>query len=1081
MMVFFRRHSFILSTLAILALALIARAGALKQYVTPDEPAWVQRSLSFTLALQRGDWASTAQIGHPGVTTMWLGSVGIAIKRLADPAAASEAIEWLKHVPGLAPENAEAFKRLGVFLTFARIPVIIVNALGVVGLYGLLRRLFDQRIAVLAAVLIALDPFVASLSGLLHVDGLLTTFSSLAVLSLLNGIGLAEARSRIRNQKSEIIWFALSGIFAALAFLSKSPALFLTPFTLLVVIIAIITKKISIKHAAIGLIIFVICHLSFVILLYPAMWRDPIGTFNGIVGLASFYSVNPVRPSFFDGQYVLNHGLNFYPTALIHRLTPVVMIGLVVALIAIVIDARRNAGGLRVWSASRERGDKTGFAPHPVPFATCLLLLAFSVLYLVFITPVAKKYDRYMLPAFILLIPIAAWGLMQIRWRGLLPIVLIAQGFIVVSNWPSLLMHYNALLGGAAEAQQHFAVGWGEGLGAAANWINQQPNGLQSTVASAAIPSFAPIFSGRSASMNDRGLELSDYFVITLSERQLNPDLFAQLQQRGSIVHTIYASNVEAAWVLINDRAQQQARQLNQANPQTDAIVTLIDLPVSRAYQGAAQLVKLPREVTPTQIEDTLNDLSTRYRRLWFAWSDAASMVAQDQMRQWLSQTASPAQPTGFGATRIAAYDLRPHRLGQIDPLLVQFNGNFALLGLNVTPRHRTVLATLRWQSLAANTAPYSTVLQLIDAQGEVWDIGGGLIQNQDQFASNEWPIGHVADQLLNVNLPAEAPPGHYGLRVSVDQSDGQRVGLFSSSGSFSGTAPLIASFDLPPLDRPLVNLNRSIEYPYTHRWADQLELLGFDNGPGVVINGDLWTVNVVWRGLQSNLPDLGVVWEVRDQHNQKLFSTRLPLSPYSTSQWREGEVIAAHYTLRWPVDVPAADYHVSLGVTAPDGTLLDGGMFMPFDVRLLPRQRSFTQPITPTLDISFSDPAIQLIHAQFPTTPFHPGDSLPVTLYWKAGTTTEVLYTVFVHLESLDGQVIAQRDSAPQGGGMPTASWATDQIIEDAYPLTIPANTPPGAYRIVVGMYNPLDGTHLVDAATGQGEVVLDPPVVVK
>ena len=68
-----------------------------------------------------------------------------------------------------------------------------------------------------------------------------------------------------------------------------------------------------------------------------------------------------------------------------------------------------------------------------------------------------------------------------------------------------------------------------------------------------------------------------------------------------------------------------------------------------------------------------------------------------------------------------------------------------------------------------------------------------------------------------------------------------------------------------------------------------------------------------------------------------------------------------------------------------------------------------------------------------------------------------------------------------PQGGGMPTASWATSQIIEDVYPLTIPPDTPPGAYRVVVGVYNPLDGTHLIDTATGEGEVGLRPAVIVK
>jgi hypothetical protein len=581
--------------------------------------------------------------------------------------------------------------------------------------------------------------------------------------------------------------------------------------------------------------------------------------------------------------------------------------------------------------------------------------------------------------------------------------------------------------------------------------------------------------------MNEAGLELSDYYVVTLSERQLDPDNLTRLQPRGSIVDTIRIGNVDGAWVLINDQAQQQAALLNQADPRTDAIVALIDLPVSRAYHGAAQMVQLPRDITPQQIELTLNDLSTRYRRLWFTWSAAASPAVQAAMRQWLSQTAQLAQQTDFGATQIAAYDLQPDRLGKIDPLRLQFNGNFALLGLAATLHDRTVVTTLRWQSLAPGSTSYSVTLQLIDQQGDVWNAGGSVIQDHNQFASSEWPMGYVADQTIAANLPDEAPPGRYGVRLSVDQADGQRVGLFSSTGSFSGTAPILAAIDLPPFARPLGMLNRRIEFPYAHRWNDQIELLGFDNGPGWVINGDVWTVDLIWRSLEDHLPDLGIVWEVRDQSDQKMFSTRLPLSPYPTSKWRAGEVIGARYTLRWPVELPAADYHVSIGVTTLDGDLLDGGRFAPFDVRLLRRERSFTSSITPTLNITFDDPAIQLIHAEVPAGPLHPGDPLPVKLYWQAGTTTDNLYTVFVHLESLDGRVVAQFDSAPQGGGMPTASWATGQIIEDDYPLTIPANTPAGAYRIAVGMYDPLDGVHLIDVATGRDHVVLNPPMIIR
>jgi hypothetical protein len=66
---------------ALIALGLVLRVVPVNQYVTPDEPAWVYRSIRFADAVTAHDWAAIPVPGHPGVTTMWLGLVGVTVRR----------------------------------------------------------------------------------------------------------------------------------------------------------------------------------------------------------------------------------------------------------------------------------------------------------------------------------------------------------------------------------------------------------------------------------------------------------------------------------------------------------------------------------------------------------------------------------------------------------------------------------------------------------------------------------------------------------------------------------------------------------------------------------------------------------------------------------------------------------------------------------------------------------------------------------------------------------------------------------------------------------------------------------------
>jgi hypothetical protein len=97
------------------------------------------------------------------------------------------------------------------------------------------------------------------------------------------------------------------------------------------------------------------------------------------------------------------------------------------------------------------------------------------------------------------------------------------------------------------------------------------------------------------------------------------------------------------------------------------------------------------------------------------------------------------------------------------------------------------------------------------------------------------------------------------------------------------------------------------------------------------------------------------------------------------------------------------------------------------------------------------------------------PGGTLLLTLYWQAQSPIQERYTVFTHLLDQDGQIQAQVDSEPQGGGFPTDQWAVGDIVTDNYALTVAENTS-GTHVLEVGMYllETLDRLPVHDLDTG-------------
>jgi hypothetical protein len=86
----------------------------------------------------------------------------------------------------------------------------------------------------------------------------------------------------------------------------------------------------------------------------------------------------------------------------------------------------------------------------------------------------------------------------------------------------------------------------------------------------------------------------------------------------------------------------------------------------------------------------------------------------------------------------------------------------------------------------------------------------------------------------------------------------------------------------------------------------------------------------------------------------------------------------------------------------------------------------------------------------------WHPGDVVPVTLYWQAIVSNQSEAKVFLHLYDADGNLGPQSDGWAFHGTRPPHTWYPGEVVVDLRPLALPVDLQPGRYSLEVGLYNP-------------------------
>jgi hypothetical protein len=89
-------------------------------------------------------------------------------------------------------------------------------------------------------------------------------------------------------------------------------------------------------------------------------------------------------------------------------------------------------------------------------------------------------------------------------------------------------------------------------------------------------------------------------------------------------------------------------------------------------------------------------------------------------------------------------------------------------------------------------------------------------------------------------------------------------------------------------------------------------------------------------------------------------------------------------------------------------------------------------------------------------------GQALPVEFTWRVTNQPQADYNLFLQLIDVEGALVAQHDSPPNGGYTSTSTWLPNQPITTRHALPLPANLAPGDYQLIAGLYNPNTGQRL-------------------
>jgi hypothetical protein len=273
---------------------------------------------------------------------------------------------------------------------------------------------------------------------------------------------------------------------------------------------------------------------------------------------------------------------------------------------------------------------------------------------------------------------------------------------------------------------------------------------------------------------------------------------------------------------------------------------------------------------------------------------------------------------------------------------------------------------------------------------------------------------------------------------------------------------------------------------PHVH-FGDELVLTGVDLGERMAEAGGSLRIALRWQAQQEMKRDYslslrlvdeeGHLWGQQDKLLENTFTSHWEgdvevVTRAHTSQWASDEVVIDECSLPVLPGTPPGEYHLELVLyhceTGEELNILDNNR-APVGTSYTLGKALIRKPIQPPslaalgiqhpLTENVND-EIQLLGYNLTAEKVWQGDTLHLTLFWRAMRQMERDYGLLVQVRDNKGEIWAESEFPLASATYPTSRWAEGEVIRGQYDLVIHAATPAGEHELVL---------NVVDQATGQ------------